>query len=447
MKTALHTVTGGGRTRRGFVRALGALAASGGAVGAAACAPLGQGGGPATPEPMVTINFYHQWPADAATGQTAEKMVAKFKQQFPNTNVTTTFGGTQPAYEEKLTAIAAGGDFPDVFNSSYDSTPAWVKRGVVISPETVAKGSTKFDKNDLVPAARDAVTYDGKLMAMPYILTPAAISFNQTAFRQNGLDPNKPPTTWDEMVEMGRRLTGGAGDAETWGWQVATGTQAGAVNHWLAFLWQNGGDTVDYNRRAPIWNSEAGVQALQFWVDAVHRHRIASLTPPANAFQIGRVAMQHLYPGGIETAKQRIGNQFDWTTAVLPKQKQQACILGGHALLVGNTKRNHERAWQFVHWYSTPSNIVEWNVQSASPPPWKSAEQHPMWQQYIKDEPRMKAFVSMIPFGHPPERLSTWGQCQTLIGQAKDDALNLRKSPKQALDDAAREAEPLLKNA
>jgi ABC-type glycerol-3-phosphate transport system substrate-binding protein len=140
-----------------------------------------------------------------------------------------------------------------------------------------------------------------------------------------------------------------------------------------------------------------------------------------------------------------VGNQFEWAAAALPRHKQQASNVGGHTLVVLKTDRYHEQAWRFVHWFTAAQNVVEFNVPSTTLPPWKSAQQQPTWQRYEREQPRIKPFVEMLAYGHPPPKLATWNDVITVLGQGIDSAITLKQAPRAALDEAARVAEPLLK--
>ena len=88
----------------------------------------------------------------------------------------------------------------------------------------------KFNPNVLVNG-QDA---DGKIWAVPTQAYGMSLTYNRTLFTQAGLDPDKPPTTWDEVRAAAKTIaekTGEAGFAEmatanTGGWQLTTATYA-----------------------------------------------------------------------------------------------------------------------------------------------------------------------------------------------------------------------------
>jgi ABC-type glycerol-3-phosphate transport system substrate-binding protein len=202
---------------------------------------------------------------------------------------------------------------------------------------------------------------------------------------------------------------------------------------------------VDVRRHAAVWNSPAGIEALQFQVDLVHRHRVAPYPTPSNGNQ-GDVAIWHIPPGGVSGLQLTVRDAFEWTTAELPKGKQQATTVGGHSLAVLRTNRHHEQAWQFVRYWVQPAQNAEYLVASATLPPWRATEQHTTWQKYTKEEPRIQPFVRMLGYARPTPKLTRWEEIITILQNERDAAAALQKTAKEALDDAARAADPLIQD-
>jgi multiple sugar transport system substrate-binding protein len=385
----------------------------------------------------------HQWSQQQGHGRATERLAARFGEAFPAIQVEPVIAAN---YYEKLPAVLAGGDYPDVATTNTTYLMTLVTRGVVVPAETLSRGASRFDRNDMVASSREMVSFDGRVTAMPYILSNYGIAFNRTLFKQSGADPGRPPATWNDLVETGRRLSGGSEDAETWGFRRPRGVKQTTVDNWLHFLWQNGGEAVDVNRRRATFNSPAGAEALQFWVDLIHRHRVASLSPPAQVELKGRVGVWIIPIGSLSIVKGTVGDQFEWSATVLPKGKQAESNVGGHALTVLKTNRTHEAAWRFVQWFTAPPNVVEFNVPSWTLPPWRSAQQQPVWQRFEREEPRIRPVVEMLAYGHPPPKLWSWPDAQQPLGEAIEAALTQQRQPKPALDDAACAADAILKS-
>ncbi len=429
-------------TRRMLLgRAALSVAAAGAASLLAGCAVAGSSAGASArpTAPPVKLTYLHQWSPTQGHGPITNTLAARFRQLNPSIDIQPVYAAN---YYQKLTTVLAGGDWPDVVTYNLAFLPELIVTKAVVAAEDLAKGQYRYDQNDLVAGAREQATFNGKLMAMPYVLNNSGLAYNQTLYKRVGLDPAKPPTTWDELVAQAQRLTNHTGAAPVWGTVFPKGT-ADPISPLLAFIWQNGGDIMDATNTTPRWTEAPAVEALQFQVDLVHKFNVATL--PSPGAETGNIGIWHLPPGNVSALKITVKNAFEWTTAVLPKQKQQATTVGGHCLAVLNTKKYQEQAWQFVQWWTQPPQNAEYLVASATLPPWHASAQQPAWKQGLKDEPRLQPFVDMLAYGRPTPKLVGWQQIITLLATARDDAAALKKSPQEALNAAALQAAPLIK--
>ena len=425
-------------TRRGLL-ATGAVLA--GAALAACGAPGGatpEGTGSSTAQP-VSLSYLHQWSPTQGHGPITDSLVARWNQQNPNIQVTGTYTAD---YYTKLAAVLAGGDFPDIVTYNLAFVPLLVKKGVAVPAESFSKGNTRLNLADLVPAARQMATFDGKLVVTPYALNSSGLALNASLYRQKGLDPTRPPTTWSDLVDQAKRMTGMEGGKDVWGTVFPRGT-ADPISPLLAFIWQNGGDLVDEKAKKAVWNSPQAIEALQFQVDLVQRHRVASYPNPANGEQ-GDVGIWHIPPGNVSALQLRVKDAFQWTTAELPKGKQQATTVGGHSLAVLKTNKHHDQAWRFIHWFTTPAINAEYLVATTTLAPWQASEKHEVWQKYLMEEPRIGPFTRGLSYARPTPKLTRWEEIITILEQARNAAAEQKKTTKEALDDAARQAEPLI---
>lgn len=413
----------------------------------AACAPSGGTDSAATQSQQpIQLTYLHQWSPTQGHGPITDTLVARWNQENPTTRFESSFANQNGDYYTKVGALIAAGDMPDLITYNLAQVPLLASKKVVVPAESLSKGSTRLNLNDLVPAAREMATYDGKLTVTPYVLNSSGLCMNTAVYRQRGVDPNKPPATWDEYLDQARRLTGtDATGKEVWGTVFPKGT-ADAISPLVAWIWQNGGDLVDVKNKKILWTSQAAIEALQWQVELVSKHRVASYPQPANG-EMGNVGIWHIPPGNVSALELRIKGAFPWTTAELPKGKQQATTVGGHSLAVLKTNKGsavHDRVWRFVHWYTTPAINAEYLVATTTLPPWKASEQHAVWQKYTKDEPRVTPFTKMLSYARPTPKLVRWEEIITILATARDSAAEQKRTPKEALEDAARQADPLV---
>lgn len=107
------------------------------------------------------------------------------------------------AWDQKLKAAQAAGNAPDMY----------------VSPgrlDTAARTGLLYDISDLfsdgvldkiTDAAKEVCQYQGKWYGFPLLVEPQmTLYWNKELFEKAGLDPEKPPTSWDEMYEACKKL-------------------------------------------------------------------------------------------------------------------------------------------------------------------------------------------------------------------------------------------------
>jgi sn-glycerol 3-phosphate transport system substrate-binding protein len=107
---------------------------------------------------------------------------------------------------------------------------------------------------------------------------------NGELFARAGL---RPPETWDELRRVARALTL---PGERWGHEVPI-----AWWFWVALVGQAGGAVFDEQGR-PTLGGDAGVRALRFWQDLIHRERVMR-PPPGRDFDAWNVTNQDFLGG------------------------------------------------------------------------------------------------------------------------------------------------------
>jgi ABC-type glycerol-3-phosphate transport system substrate-binding protein len=157
--------------------------------------------------------------------------IAQFTAKYPWITVTSVeYNWTAPTFAAQL----AGGTLPTVFNIPYTDGKGLIAQHQIVNIDSRVKKlpyADKFNANVLVNGQDDK----GAIWAVPYDAYGMSLTYNRTLFKQAGLDPDKPPTTWDEVKAdakiIATKIPGVAGYAEmatqnTGGWQLSTATYA-----------------------------------------------------------------------------------------------------------------------------------------------------------------------------------------------------------------------------
>ncbi len=99
---------------------------------------------------------------------------------------------------------------------------------------------------------------DGKTYGMAFTLSTPILYINGTLFEQAGLDPNEPPTTWEEMLEMAKTIKEKTG---------VDGFGLGPDNGWVTegIVYTAGSDMVNEDKTEAVFATEETAQAFELW--------------------------------------------------------------------------------------------------------------------------------------------------------------------------------------
>jgi ABC-type sugar transport system permease subunit/ABC-type glycerol-3-phosphate transport system substrate-binding protein len=196
----------------------------------------------------------------------------------------------------------AGSSAPDVFYVNFRQYFSYIEQGFCRPlDDLIARDKGSFDRTH--PRIKEVLTsYDGKTYAAPFFQVAQALYYRKDHFAQAGLDPNRPPRTWDEFISYGRTLTESSPGRS--GFVFAKGL-GGKAYWWTNFVWQAGGNVLepaqDGYARSVVGTPE-GALALDFfrrltrekWVgkDGKTHGPIAAISPSwGDDVQEGKVSM------------------------------------------------------------------------------------------------------------------------------------------------------------
>src|SRR3954469_22058136 len=113
---------------------------------------------------------------------------------------------TIASFEQKLLIAIAGGNPPDLAGNYSFAVAAYADHGALteLGPLLAKSG---FDRSRYIDHFIQLGEYRGKTWALPIVPASTALVFNKRLFEQAGLDPEKPPTTIEELDAYAQKLT------------------------------------------------------------------------------------------------------------------------------------------------------------------------------------------------------------------------------------------------
>ena len=173
------------------------------------------------------LSFYYPVAVGGPVTKIIDGLAADFEKQNPGIKVKPIYSGSYQDTITKALTAAKGGDAPTMAVILSTDMYTLIDEGVVVPFDDLAK--TAQDKawmNSFYPGFMKNSQTGGKTWGIPFQRSTVVMYWNKDLFKQAGLDPNKPPQNWGELVEMGRKLglelaTGESTDHD----KVATGKE------------------------------------------------------------------------------------------------------------------------------------------------------------------------------------------------------------------------------
>jgi ABC-type glycerol-3-phosphate transport system substrate-binding protein len=258
-------------------------------------------------------------------------------------------------HQKFLTEAASGAGAIDVFNADQPWIPEFAAAGYLVQLD---KYLSAEDRQDLLKAALDTVSYKGKLYALPYLVHDCVLYYRTDLFQQAGL--TSPPTTWAEYIADAQKLT----TADTFG-TIVEGKQTGAASaKFLDIVYQAGGSVVDEHGNVTI--DKAWIDAFNLYLDLVYKNKVAPPGSPTfdnadthNLLIQGKLAMAPGWPymysmvrdPNISKVVGLIG------VAVQPGKVKQSAAVFSWGFCVNSASKAQEAAMKFLKFASSTDSI------------------------------------------------------------------------------------------
>jgi len=291
----------------------------------------------------------------------------------------------------------------------------------------------------------------GKTWGVPFQRSTIVLYWNKELFKEAGLDPNKAPATWAEMVDMATRLTkkDAAGKVTQYGIQVPSS----GFPYWLfqGFTTQNDVILANEAGNQVHYDDPKVIEALQFWVDlsrkqGAHPAGVVEWGTTPKDFMEKKVAMIWTTTGNLTNI--RTNAKFDFGVAMLPAGKKRGSPTGGGNFFIFKkaTPAQQEAAFKFARWLTTPERAAQWGIDTGYVAVTPAAWETPAMKKYAADFAPASVARDQLP--HAVAELSTHDNQRVTkaLNDGLQAALTGAKTPEQAMKDAQKEAERLLRS-
>ncbi|MCA9751078.1 MAG: ABC transporter substrate-binding protein [Gemmatimonadetes bacterium] len=411
------------------------------AFAALAIAGCGGGGSDSSNEP---IRFWHAM--GGPLGSALDELVGEYS--ITHAPIESVSMGKYEALSQKIMAAVAAGGPPDLAQC-YEAWAANLIENGSLAPISGflagPKGLSEEEMADFWPIFLEASTHQGQLWTFPFNKSVRCLYYNKDMFRAAGLDPERPPRTWDEYRDYARKLTIDAdGDGRPEQYGFASQITASMFENLLV---QNGGSLLNADETAVAFDSPEGIEALEFMTDLLVRDgtsRVSQGFEYQNEFLGGRVAMIE----GSSVTLAFLGGKytFELGIAPLPAGKVDAQLVAGTDVVVFKTSPEREaEAWAFVKWFTEPAQTARWAAATGYLPVRKSAMTHPALQAKMSDHPGLREAYAQLERAVAQPKARGWYEGRTILERdAIEPVLRGKAEPADALRAAAAKANEAL---
>jgi multiple sugar transport system substrate-binding protein len=418
----------GAQSHPGIARGVAALLLAGTAIlalGAAGCAKPGSG--------RKTIVFWQFSPLSAI-----QPVLDRFELENPDLAVKVEQLTWQSGREKIVAAIAAG------------RPPDLCELGSTFLPGLVAD-STLLDLTEHAAALRgtlvgwELASYHGRAYAIPWMLGTRALYVNGDLMSRAGLDPAKPPATWEELFLVSRRIAERIPDARGFG--MNAGEREILFKKFMPFAWGNGGSILDSTLTKSALNSRENLDALRFYLSLKPYSLLDRQEMHEQAFGKGRLGIIISGPWLLRTLPET-SPDLRFTVALMPRpaagRGAPASFAGAEVLGVFRNARRKEEALRLARFLVRPENTMPVFLATGNAFP---AAVGADADSYFATHPMDRVFLAQLKTAVAPPLHPRWVEIEEIVNGELEAAIYGTKTPEAALASAdARIAEALARN-
>jgi len=301
------------------------------------------------------------------------RIIANFAKAHPDIKIN--YIGT-PAEDtlRQITAAILSHQPPDIMQVSapwiqqLDDQGALTPLGPLLGKDEIAR---------LWKTGVDALTIDGNIQGVPWLPAPSAWVYNRDLFKRAGLDPDKPPTTWQDFIADVDKIcalpSGPSG--KVFGVVLRSARDVISVTSMPYYVWGFGGNIVDAKGR-PDWDNPGAVKAFNWVRDTIRKGcspDAADTQVTRSLFAQGRAGFEFDGPyirGLVKTmsdGKMQFGPDKDaWVVPPLVGMDGETRLIGGANVLgISSASKHKQAAATFVRFLLDDPDSVNYFYQTS----------------------------------------------------------------------------------
>ncbi len=366
--------------------------------------------------------------------------------------VTPVYAGSYVETVAKAVTAIKAGEGPHIAVVGATEIHALVDMDILVSLNEMgldAEGQKWVD--GFYPAFMANSRKNDKTWSVPFQRSTAIGYYNKTAFAEAGLDPEKFPTTWDGLVEAGKKLVKADASGRTTRWGFKLAADVGNAQWTFGALANQAGHVLMNQAGTEVYfNAPKAIEALNFWRALAYDHKITPQgvtnwgTLPSDLLE-GNSAIIQSTTGNLTNLRDKAS--FPLGVAGLAGKEGVRTVVGGGNLYFFKHASEAERkaSMAFARFLSTPERAADWCMRTGYIATRPDAWETPALKAYVEKFPAANVARSYLPVA--TGEISTFEnqRVQLALTNNIQACLSGAKTPAQAMEDAQSEADRILK--
>jgi sn-glycerol 3-phosphate transport system substrate-binding protein len=400
------------------------------------------------------IDLFFPVPVQGKLANEMQRMIEDFNKSQPGIHVTPVYTGSYDDTNLKTHAAIQAGKPPAAVIMSANFVREYVINDEIVQLDGLIQkdGLTETEFMDRFwPALRQNATEQGHAYGVPFHNSTPLLYYSVDAFKDAGLDPDKPPVTWQDWLDDARKLAKREGNGTArWGLMMpGTYDYCGWITSGLAM--SNGGQFYNPGYGGEVYYTQPStIGAVRFLDEMVHKAKVmpegvTDANAVTTAFFQGRTGMMVLSTGSLSFVRDNMKTPY--RVAFLPRNIDNAVPIGGASLILpkGNSPEREAAAWTLIKWLTSPEVAGSWSRFTGYFAPRIAAYDLPEMKAFMADHPDAKVALDQLAYARG------WFATYNVVGvrKALEDGvqavLSGKATPEAAMARAQQEADALMR--
>jgi multiple sugar transport system substrate-binding protein len=397
---------------------------------------LGLGTGPAVAQVKIRFQTWH-W-NEKPWVNAIEEFQASFNQANPGIELVrddSRYGDKEAVFTTQSQAKAAA----DIVHFSYRPIRHFADRGYLmdLTPFIQKEGGDKY-LAQWDQSALEVCKYKGKIYCLPDDLNPLVLMYNTQHFKEAGLDPTKPPTTWEQFLDYAKKLT----RAGRYGVGILGARQEGVFMRFNPWPWGAGGEYLTPDEKHSALDRPEFLEGFKFYVELFSKYKVVPPGVIEQGAQEVRTQLAHEKVSMIITLPAALGIvqainpnmkvREVMALAPVPVSKKKVTSAWFSVRVMSAFTKNPEAAWKvYKAWYDKDSQMRNFKIAGVL-----STRLDVKNSPEVKGDKFAQVFAAQTPYVKLEPLTPQWPKIGDAMLTAIQEGLTGVKTPEAALKGA-----------